>query len=260
MIADLASVLKLSQEMLWLGFVVFLRIGAMMAVLPVFGEQSVPMRLRLAGTLAFTVLVIPAIAPDLTVIPNGFFGMIQLLGPEVLTGLFYGLALRFFVFALQIAGTIIAQSTSLSQIFGGSAGVDPQPAMGRILVVAGLALAAIMGLHVQIFAYMLQSYQMVPIGVLIAPDVVLNIGTGEVTRSFSLGFTLAAPFVIASLIYNVTLGVINRAMPQLMVSFVGAPAITAGGLILMAVAAPVLLAVWMQAFSAFMGDPFGGQP
>lgn len=260
MIENLTRAMLITEDMLWSGMIVFIRVGALMSVLPAFGEQSVPMRLRLAGTLAFSTLVVPAIAYQSVNIPVGYLNYIGLLAPEVLTGLFFGLGLRFFVFVLQITGSIVAQSTSLSQIFGGSAGVDPQPAMGRILVVAGLALAASMGLHVHIFSYMLNSYEMVPIGVLIEPDVVLNVGTAEVARTFALGFTLAAPFVIASLIYNVTLGVINRAMPQLMVSFVGAPAITAGGMILMAIAAPVLLSVWLDAFGSFLRDPFGIRP
>lgn len=260
MIEDLSRVLILTQDMLWSGIIVFIRVGAMMSVIPAFGEQNVPMRLRLAAALAFTALVAPIISDETMSAPAGSTNYLLLLAPEVLAGLFFGLGLRFFVFVLQIAGSIVAQSTSLSQIFGGSAGVDPQPAMGRILVVAGLALAASMGLHVHIFAYMIQSYEMVPVGVLIGPNVIMNLGIAAVARTFSLGFTLAAPFVIASLIYNVTLGVINRAMPQLMVSFVGAPAITAGGLILMAIAAPVLLSVWIEAFGSFLTDPFGERP
>jgi flagellar biosynthetic protein FliR len=257
LIADLADILSLTQELLWVGFCVFIRLGAMMATLPAFGEQSVPLRLRMGGTLAFVMLVAPIVDHDIGEIPNSTVDIIAQLGPEVVVGLFFGLALRFFVFALQIAGTIGAQSTSLSQIFGGTAGVDPQPAMGRVLVIAGLALAALLGLHVKIVAYIIISYDMVPFGVLISPDIVVSLGTNEVSRAFALGFTLAAPFVVASLIYNVTLGVINRAMPQLMVSFVGAPAITAGGLILMTIAAPVLLSVWVTAFDSFMANPFG---
>lgn len=256
MIAELANIVPLTQSVLWLGLAVFVRVGAMMAVLPVFGEQSVPMRLRLGITLAFTMIVAPAMSSNIGPVPAELITYLQLLGPEVIAGLFFGLGLRFFVFALQIAGTIAAQSTSLSQIFGGTAGVDPQPAMGRILVVGGLALATIFGLHVEIVAYMLQSYEMLPFGVLIAPELMMTVGVQEVSRTFSLGFTLAGPFVVASLIYNVTLGVINKAMPQLMVSFVGAPAITAGGLLLMLIASPVLLAIWLEAFSGFMAAPF----
>jgi len=83
-------------------------------------------------------------------------------------------------------------------------------------------------------------------------------GVTEISRAFALGFTLAAPFVIASFIYNVTLGVINKAMPQLMVAFVGAPAITAGGLILLMLAAPLMLSIWVESMALFIINPFRG--
>lgn len=249
-----------SQTTLWVGFAAFIRIGAIMAVLPAFGDQPVPTRVRLALALMFTLIVAPAIAPQIGPIPDSLLGAAALLGPEALTGLFFGMFLRFFILALQIAGSIAAQATSLSQIFGGTAGVDPQPAIGHVLVVGGTALAAMLGLHVQAAAYMLHSYTMVPFAVAMDPGQVAMLGIGEVTRTFTLGFTLAAPFLVASLIYNVVLGVINRAMPQLMVSFVGAPALTAGGLFLFFLTAPAMLALWVMAFSSFMDAPFGGHP
>lgn len=250
----------MSQAALWAGFVVFLRIGSMIAMIPLFGEQSVPSRIRLGLAIAFTFVIFPIVEPSIFVPPTNFIAAIFRLGPEILTGLFFGMVLRFFIFSLQIAGSIAAQSTSLSQIFGGSAGTDAQPVIGHILVTAGLALAALTGLHVKVVSYMIASYDIVPPGVLINASVIGQLGVDEVTRTFSLGFTLAAPFVIASLVYNVTLGVINRAMPQLMVSFVGAPAITAGGLLMLFIAAPVMLTIWLVAFDGFMADPFGGYP
>ncbi len=260
MMDDLMPLLPVSQMVLWTGFAVFVRISAMMAVLPAFGDQPVPIRVRLMLSLMFTLVVAPAVAPGLAMLPGSPWDAAILLGPEVIAGLLFGLFLRFFILALQIAGSIAAQSTSLSQIFGGTAGVDPQPAIGHLLVVAGTALAALSGLHVQAAAYMIQSYDLLPFGVRIDGEVVSHIGTAEVSRAFGLGFTLAAPFLIASLIYNVVLGVINRAMPQLMVSFVGAPAITAGGLLLLLITAPIMLAIWMTAFSTFMAAPFGAWP
>lgn len=255
MISLPVDLLGYGQEALWQAFVTFLRIGAMMALLPAFGEQSVPMRLRLGLALAFTLVVLPVLplAP-----PVQGMAMAGLLLSEIATGLFFGLMLRLFVIALQVAGTIAAQSTSLSQLFGGSAGTDPQPAMGHLLVIAGLALAAVLGLHVRVAEYMIQSYTLVPAGQVIPADLMSRAGLAEVSRAFALGFTLAAPFVVASLIYNVTLGVINKAMPQLMVAFVGAPAITLGGLILLMLAAPILLPVWVRALGGFMAAPFSG--
>lgn len=258
MMDQLAALLFLGQDMLWSGFVVLLRVGAMIAVLPVFGEQTIPVRIRLALAFAFCMIVTPALAPQISSPPTDVIQIIPLLIPEAITGLFFGLFLRFFVLALQIAGSIAAQSTSLSQIFGGSAGSDPQPAMGHVLVISGLALAAMMGLHVTFASYILATYDIVPIGVFVDTTVVADVGVIAVSRTFSLGFVLAGPFVIASLIYNVTLGVINRAMPQLMVSFVGAPAITAGGLLLLFLTAPLMLSIWIDRFSAVVMNPAGG--
>jgi flagellar biosynthetic protein FliR len=89
---------------------------------------------------------------------------------------------------------------------------------------------------------------------------IVELGLNEVRRIFELGFSLAAPFLIASLVYNIVLGVINKAMPQLMVSFVGAPAITAGGMLLLLLTAPILLGIWHAAFVEFLVTPFGSIP
>lgn len=249
-----------SQAVLWSGFAVFIRLGAIMAVLPAFGDQPVPTRVRLILAGMFSLIVSPAVAPTVAPMPDTLLDAAAVLGPEVLTGLLFGIFLRFFILVLQIAGSIAAQSTSLSQIFGGTAAVDPQPAIGHMLVVAGTALAAMSGLHVQAAAYMIQSYALVPFGQAPSPSLVAEAGVGRISETFALGFTLAAPFLIASLIYNIVLGVINRAMPQLMVSFVGAPALTAGGLLLFFLAAPIMLGLWIIAFLDFMQMPFGAGP
>lgn len=255
--SGLASLVQPTNDFLWILFIAFLRIGAMLAVLPVFGEQTVPVRVRLGATCAFCAIVLPSLAISAPQIPSTMMLAAAVLFPEVIAGLFFGLMLRFFVMVLQITGSIAAQSTSLSQIFGGSAGTDPQPAIGHVLVIAGLALATLMGLHVQFAKFMLHSYDLVPIGVLLSTETAAELGMNAVVRTFELGFTLAAPFMIGSLLYNITLGVINKAMPQLMVSFVGAPAITAGGLLLLMVTATLILSIWISEFMSFLNTGVG---
>ena len=138
----------------------------MMSLMPVFGEQTIPVRIRLAVALGFCLIVTPALGRTIGPMPPDIMTFLPILAPEVVTGLFFGLLLRFFVFAIQTAGSIAAQSTSLSQIFGGTAGADPQPAMAHVLLTAGLALAALMGLHVEMARYILTTYEMVPVGTL----------------------------------------------------------------------------------------------
>lgn len=252
-----AALLDTAAQALLAGFIVFLRVGAAAAVLPAFGEQVVPQRVRLGLALGATVIVAPAVAPEVAPLA----GEGRVVGPfvatEVLIGLAIGLCLRLFVLALQVAGTIAAQSTSLSQIFGGMGG-EPMPAMSQLLVLAGLALAVMAGLHVRVVELLVTSYQILPPGRWPSGAAVSGWGLGAVARVFALAFAIAMPFVIAALVYNLALGVINRAMPQLMVSFVGAPALTLGGLALLALAAPSGLAVWSDTLSAWLDDPFQG--
>lgn len=251
MIDALVEVTELSQAALWDGFLVFLRVGAVMALLPAFGEQTVPQRVRIVLAFAFTLIVAPAVVGTL---PEQPVSSLRLIGSEVANGLMLGFFLRFYIMALQIAGTIAAQSTSLSQMFS-SAGVEPMPAIGHLLMISGLALAVMTGLHVQVAKLIIATYEVLPTGRMPAPSAMAQAGIGQISYIFALSFTLAAPFVVASVLYNVALGVINRAMPQLMVTFVGAPVITAGSLLLLFLIAPVLLAVWREALDGFFQNP-----
>lgn len=255
----LAPLLAPVQDMFWAGFVVFLRLGTMMALLPLFGEQAVPVRIRLALAFAFTLVVAPAVAASLPD-PGGPGRFLALLLGEAAAGLALGLLLRLLVIALQTAGAIAGQATSLSQLFGAGPGGEPSPAMGHLLVMGGLALAAAMGLHIRLALWMVDGYALIPAGAVLDPGLMLEAGLGGVTRAFTLAVSLAVPFVAAALLYNVVLGVINRAMPQLMVTFVGAPALTFGGLVLMAIALPVLLDVWGAALEAALALPGGDLP
>lgn len=255
LILALSSLAGLGEEVLWHGFVVFLRVGAAMTVLPAFGDQQVPQRIRLVVALAFTAVVAPAVPPAVA-LSDGLF---PVLATETVIGLALGLGLRLFVHALQIAGAIIAQATSLAQMFGGM-GADPQPAVSHVLALAGVALAVSQGFHVTAAQYFILSYDMMPAGRLPGAADMAAWGTARIGRAFGLAFSLAAPFVIAAFLFNLALGAINRAMPQLMVSFVGAPALAWGSLFLLAILSPLILSVWFAALKAYLVDPFTLSP
>ncbi len=256
MMETLQTIAGFGQNGALVGFIVFLRVGAVIALVPAFGERSVPQRIRLVAALMFTVIVTPIVFTTLAPFAQAPHFPPALIATEIISGLSLGIALRLFVLALQTAGSIAAQSTSLSQIFGGGK-VDPQPAIGHLLVFGGLAIAVMNGLHIQIARAIIYSYRVLPAGQFPAARILTDWGIAQIAHAFTMGFTLAAPFVIASVIYNVALGVINRAMPQLMVAFIGAPAITAGGLALMFLVVPILLTVWSHDLIAFLANPFG---
>lgn len=237
------------QAAFWSGFLVFLRCGAAMALAPAFGEQSIPMRIRLGISLVMTFAVAPALPVQDQITPLKAVA-------EALNGLLLGIGFRFFVQALQIAGMIAAQSISLSHLFAG-AGAEPQSAFSAVLYLGGLALACASGLHVKLAEAIILSYAALPQGRFPHPSEVADWGLAGLTACFASGFSLAAPFMIAGTLYNIALGAINRAMPMLMVVLIGAPAVTFGGLILLALTAPLMLQLWLAGFDRFLAAPFG---
>lgn len=256
-IADLSALLDLAQSVIWAAALVFVRTGAVVALMPGLGETAVPPRIKLAVVLGLTLVVTPLLAEGIAA--TGPAPALAPLAGEAVAGLILGIGMRLFLLALLTAASIIAQATTLSQLFAGAA-PEPQPAIGNLLAMAGVALALAAGLHVTAARLLLHSYQILPAGGYPDPALVADWGLDLVTSTFALAFSLAAPFIIGATIYNLALGAINRAMPQLMVSLVGAPALTLGSLALLAVAVPLLLSVWLDAFSAHMSQPFGPPP
>lgn len=249
----LADLLEITNRFLWHGIAVFLRVAPLVAMLPAFGERTVPARVKLVIVLGFVLIIAPAV-PRIPMVA-GFDTLITLAATETLAGLTLGIGVRLFILALQTAGSIAAQSTSLSQILGGAA-ADPLPAMGYVLIIGGIALAVMAGLHIKAAALVIQSYDLLPMGAFPSAKVVSEWGISRIAQAFALSFTLAAPFVILSVVYNLALGVINKAMPQLMVAFVGAPLITAGGLLVLLLASPFMLEHWLNAMDAYLANPY----
>ena len=250
LMAQLLQAAGVTQDWLWVAALVFLRVGAAVFLMPAFGDQAVPQRVRLVAALAFSAIVTPAVASELQGLPSIPIAAAE----EVLAGLALGIGMRLFVLALQMAGSIIAQTTSLSQLFGGAT-PEPQPAIGNLLVLASLALALRAGLHVKAASLLILSYKFLPAGHFPNSADFADWGVSRVVQATVLAFSLAAPFVIASVIYNLALGVINRAMPQMPVSMIGAPAMTAGALFLMAMLVPLLLVLWLAGFDSFLANP-----
>lgn len=253
---DVNALMTLIDDYLLAGFIAFLRIGPIIMLFPGTGESSVPVRYKLLISLVFTLFLTPMLISSLEPSLMSSRHLVWLILTETCTGVVIGVAVRFFLLALQTAGSIAAQATSLAMIFG-NAGVTPMPAIGHLLMIGGIALAMIVGLHVKLAETIVITYDLFPVSHFPTPSDVTDWGIRQVAATFALAFTLAAPFLIVSMLYNVTLGVINRAMPQMMVVFIGAPVITGAGMALLLFLSPEILTLWVNAMEKFMINPFG---
>ena len=249
LIAALAAGARPAPDLVLPVAAVFTRVSLLVFVLPGLGARGVPVRVRLFAALAVTAALAPAVAPD----TEGLHP-VPLLAGEAMVGAYLGLSFRLLLFVLSVSGTVIAQALSLSQVFGAAVAEEADTSVSTLLVLAGATLFLTMGLHVEAFGVLVRSYETLPAGNLAGAPAIL---AERLLRGFAdglaLGLSLALPFVLMNLAYNALLGLLNKAMPQLMVTFVGMPAITFAGLCLLAASVTLILTVWADRGLAITG-------
>ena len=235
---------------------VFTRVSAVIFLTPGIGEQAIPLRARLAAAIAVAIVLTPMVlSPDMKP-PATTAGVVSLFAAEFMCGVLVGFALRLMVFILQIAGAIIAQSSSLSQLFGPTVGFDSESPFAALLVMAGVAMAAAAGLHIHLVGAMADVYQLLPFGTFPGAQETGEWSSTRVGAALFKSLALASPFVILGFLYSLALAAASRAMPQLMAAFVGAPAVTLAALFLFAAAAPIILFDWLASFQRVLFDLF----
>ncbi len=225
-----------------LSFVIFL--------MPGIGEQVVPARVRLFLLLGISAAIASSgsVAATRTSSVDDFF---LLLLNEITVGLVLGFSLRLVIWILSIAGSIIAQTIGLSQFLGVAIEQEAQTIIANMLSMAGVVVLLTADFHVTAFVSLINLYTDVPTGFAADLDKVFLINA--MVSAFSFAILLAWPFVAVNLIYNICLGFINKALPQMMVAFVGAPFMVGAGIILLTVSVTSLLIMWMDRVPEYSG-------
>ena len=236
-------------------FVVFSRIGACLMIMPGFSSPRVPVQVRLfiaiAVSLALTPLQLDLVRP---LIADGEpVTLLRLMGSELLVGSAIGLLGRVFFIALEFIGVGVAMSVGLSANIG--APIDdnePLPALTTLLTLAATALMFLTDLHLEVFKALEASYTSLPITGGFAPQFVLGQLASKTNEAFLLGLRIGSPFLIFSLVINVTLGFIGRLVPGIQSFFLSAPFLLLGGLLLLSLIIRPMLMIFIEHFSHFL--------
>lgn len=221
--------------------VIVARLSLIVFLLPGIGDQVVPARVRLAVLITLAAALTAngiAEAPSFTPL-SGYFGLLL---SEVAIGFMLGASLRLAIWMLTIAGSVIAQSIGLAQFLGIALEHEAQTLTANILSLAGAAILLTANFHVNVVAGLAGLYSQVPPGGLGLLD--WDMMAQNFFAALNFAFLLAWPFVVVNLLYYICLGFINKALPQLMVAFVGAPFLVGAGVALLALAVGALMLVW----------------
>lgn len=217
---------------------VLCRVSAALLMLPGYGDGGTPVRIRLMAALGMALCVAPGLpgmpAPE----P---WSMLAAIAAESIVGFILGLLARLMMAAVQVAGAVIGQCIGVSNVFTVGIGPDSSATLGAAIQTGCVAALFATGLHLKALQAIAESYARFPPGTLPAFDATSRLVTQTVADSFRLALQLSLPFLLLSVLFNIALAGINRALPLVPVFMIGAPALLLAGLHLMAATTPTLL-------------------
>lgn len=229
------------ENQLWIWLIAMIRPGAAFLAAPIFGARAVPVQLRLILSLAIGMAAMNSVVFQM---PAGgiasFAGVLLVMG-EVVAGLAMGFALQIGYGSAFVAGETIGNAMGL----GFAAMVDPQSgqstqAIGQFLSILATFILLAMDGHLLLASYVVKSYQaMPPGGAMLSNDALYELVIFGGTL-LGAGLTIALPVTFALVMIQLIMGMLARSAPSLNLFAVGMPVAIIGGLILLAITAPIM--------------------
>lgn len=237
----------------WL--LVFTRIGSAFMVMPVFGDQFVPVQVRLLLGVFISIIVTPVLQDRLPHEPVHVLALFLLLGSEIIIGVFIGSLSRLMFSALEVAGMLIAMQTGLSNAFVFNPALASQGSLpGSMLSWLALLLILVTNLHHILLLGVIHSYEVFPPGAPLPVGDLAQVVTHLVSESFTIGIEMSAPFIATGLVFALALGVMSRLAPQMQIFMVFMSAQIAYGLLLFSLTLGAMMIFWLRHFESNVMD------
>ena len=234
---------------------VFARVGAMVMLLPGFGESNIPVRVKLAIALLLTLIILPLHRTAYQVDLTSMAALGVLMVHEIAIGIVLGATARVTLSALAVAGSVIAQQLGLGFVTA----VDPTQGqqgvlIGNFLSILGMTLLFATDTHHLVIAALNESYRIFAPGQLMPSGDVAALATRAFATAFKIGMQLSAPFLVFGLVFNIGLGVLARLMPAMQVYFVGVPLSIMAGFLIFALVLAGMMTTYLNYFIGVMHE------
>ena len=208
----------------WFPFLlIFARLVAFVAMLPLFSWRGIPIVLRVF--FAFLVSVLLALNWEGSLaLPGSDLQMILLLGKELIVGLLFGYLVYLFLSVFLMSGQFMDHKAGLMMagtfdpLFGGQITL-----LGQFFYFLAVVFYLTINGHHLLFFSLKESFNPIPLGGPFLPASLLWDFVKIFFRLFLLAFQIAAPVIIVIWVMDIALGLLSKTVPQIHVFIVGLP-------------------------------------
>ena len=211
------AITSLYAAHLQIGFLVLIRISAMLALMPVVGSASISFQVRVGLALAFTLAIFPSIPRSMVVLPTGAPGFFAMVLNEVVTGILIGWSFGIVFQVVEVAGAVIdAQAGySMVELFDPITGQTTH-LFGQFLVVVSTVSFMASGAMAKMVSVIAHSFVVLPLDASrLRSEALVPILRDLAIATFSTGIQMAGPVLMALLMVTLVMAVVSRIMPAM---------------------------------------------
>jgi len=163
--------------------------------------------------------------------------------------LMYGMMARIYTLGLQFTGTVISMLIGFNAP-GGADLVEEsnETSLTSLISFCGLMILFILDFHHYVLQALIDSYSVIPFGGHIEPRAALISITDTLATTFFIMLRLASPFLLYGLMFQISIGFINKLAPQIPIYFISTPYLLMGGLFMLYVSIAALVSQFSNAF------------
>lgn len=200
------------------------RISIVMFMLPIFNTNNIPVLVKGAITIVFTLGVWPHLALSGADMPLHPFDMALMVIGEIFIGLVLGMAINFLFMGIQSGGELLGFQMGFTMINF----ADPLTGNNTGITAFFLwmvCLLTFLGLdgHLYMIKGFAQSFTILPPGSIIVTENLLWEVLKLSTQVFVLALKIAAPVMVAIFMVEAALGLVARTSPQIHIMEFGFP-------------------------------------
>lgn len=192
------------------------RVSIVMFMLPIFSTNNIPISVKGAATIVFTLGVWPHLSLSGAIMPAHPFDLVLMLLGEVFIGLTLSMAINFLFMGIQSGGELLGFQMGFTMIQFADPLTGNQTGMTAFFLwmVSLLTFLALDG-HLYMLKGFADSFKILPPGSLYVGDDILWRILELSRQLFVIALKIVAPVMIAIFMVEAALGLVARTSPQI---------------------------------------------
>ncbi|MCD6305076.1 MAG: flagellar biosynthetic protein FliR [Deltaproteobacteria bacterium] len=235
---------------------IFLRVGAILMTLPVFGGAGIPAAFKIGLSFTIAILLYPILQLKIPV-ELGVISLSLEMVSEIILGAIIGLSVRMMFAAVQLAGQLVGFQMGLAM----ANVIDPStseqlPLLGELNNIVAILIFLTINAHHWFLLGVADSFRLVPPFSFRFTHSLMEELIAVAGNMFVIAVKVGAPVIAALFLMSVAFGVAARAVPQMNIFFVALPVQILVGLLFMSLSFPYFLSLMRTVFEGLQKTVF----